>query len=59
MLMSAKVRQMTFDGAATQVIRKQARSEGMTTLYDDGIIKAMQGLTTLEEVCRVAKKNED
>ena len=33
-------------------------SQGMTTLYVDGIRKAMAGVTTLEEVYRVAKKTE-
>jgi type II secretory ATPase GspE/PulE/Tfp pilus assembly ATPase PilB-like protein len=31
----------------------------MTTLYDDGIRKALQGVTTLEEVFRVAKRVEN
>ena len=30
----------------------------MTTLYVDGIRKAMSGVTTLEEVYRVAKRTE-
>ncbi len=31
---------------------------GMTTLYDDGIRKVLRGITTLEEVVRVAKRVE-
>ena len=34
-------------------IERQARKEGMTTMFEDGIIKAAQGITTLEEVMRV------
>jgi type IV pilus assembly protein PilB len=30
----------------------------MTTLYEDGINKALRGITTLEEVFRVAKRVE-
>jgi type IV pilus assembly protein PilB len=30
----------------------------MTTLYDDGIRKVLRGITTLEEVARVAKRVE-
>jgi type IV pilus assembly protein PilB len=30
----------------------------MRTLYVDGVQKAMKGLTTLEEVYRVAKRGE-
>jgi type IV pilus assembly protein PilB len=58
MLMSSKVRELSFEGAATQHIRKAAIERGMVTLYDDGIQKAMRGITTLEEVVRVAKKIE-
>jgi general secretion pathway protein E len=34
-------------------IQKLAIEEGMTTMYENGIIKALQGITTLEEVLRV------
>jgi type II secretory ATPase GspE/PulE/Tfp pilus assembly ATPase PilB-like protein len=30
----------------------------MSTLYDDGIRKVLEGITTIEEVFRVAKKSE-
>ena len=39
-------------------IRKAAISQGMSTLYIDGLRKAMGGVTTLEEVYRVAKRTE-
>jgi type IV pilus assembly protein PilB len=34
-------------------IRAIIRREGMPTMFDDGIMKALQGVTTLEEVLRV------
>jgi type IV pilus assembly protein PilB len=49
---------LAFEGASTQNIRKAAIERGMITLYEDGIQKAMRGITTLEEVVRVAKKVE-
>ncbi|MFO7901459.1 MAG: GspE/PulE family protein, partial [Pirellulaceae bacterium] len=58
MLITAKVRELIFDAAPTTEIRNVAIKEGMSTLYVDGIRKAMQGLTTLEEVYRVAKRVE-
>lgn len=58
MMMTSKIRELTFEGASTQQIRKVAVSQGMNTLYSDGINKAMRGITTLEEVFRVAKKLE-
>ena len=30
----------------------------MSTLYDDGIRKVLEGITTIDEVFRVAKKSE-
>ena len=30
-----------------------AQSQGMITMYQDGILKCLQGITTLEEVNRV------
>ena len=59
MVMSSKIRELAFEGAATQVIRRAAVNLGMTTLYNDGISKVLKGITTLEELVRVAKKVED
>ncbi len=35
------------------VIQKLAMAEGMATMYEDGLLKVIQGSTTLEEVLRV------
>ncbi|VTR91117.1 type ii secretion system protein e : Type II secretion system protein E OS=Planctomyces limnophilus (strain ATCC 43296 / DSM 3776 / IFAM 1008 / 290) GN=Plim_0410 PE=4 SV=1: T2SE_Nter: T2SE [Gemmata massiliana] len=48
--MSSTIRELTFAQAPTQDIRRKARSTGMRTLLDDGILKALKGSTTLEEV---------
>ncbi|MDW8265631.1 MAG: GspE/PulE family protein [Gemmataceae bacterium] len=48
--MNSGVREMTFNQEPTQVIRKKARQLGMRTLLEDGVLKALKGLTTLEEV---------
>jgi len=58
MNMSPKLREMTFKGATMQDIRKMAITEGMVTLYNDGLDKVINGITTLEEVFRVAKQGE-
>jgi type IV pilus assembly protein PilB len=55
MLMSSKIREMTFNEASTSDIRRAAVSEGMKTIYVDGIEKVMRGVTTLEEIYRVAR----
>jgi type IV pilus assembly protein PilB len=50
MKLNAAIREMTFNREATQSIRRQARLLGMKTLLDDGVNKALKGITTLEEV---------
>jgi len=59
LMMSPKIRQQTFDEAPTEEIRRVARSEGMKTLYLDAIDKVMKGVTTVDEVFRVAKRGDD
>ncbi|MBN1854798.1 MAG: type II/IV secretion system protein [Pirellulales bacterium] len=58
MRMTSKIREMTFGGATTHEIREAAIKEGMITLYDDGIMKVLNGVTTVEEVYRVAKRSD-
>jgi type II secretory ATPase GspE/PulE/Tfp pilus assembly ATPase PilB-like protein len=36
-------------------IEDQAKKEGMITLKQDGYLKALEGITSLEEVLRVAE----
>lgn len=57
MTMSSRIRELTFQGASTQEIRKEAVKLGMTTLYDDALLKVCKGITTIDEVFRVAKKS--
>ena len=47
-----------FKGMTTQAIRTEAIKNGMSTLYADGMLKVIRGITTFEEVYRVAKKTE-
>jgi type IV pilus assembly protein PilB len=48
--MTSSMREMTFKREPTQSIRRQARLMGMRTLLEDGLNKALKGITTLEEV---------
>ncbi len=52
--MNADLRNLTFAKSATGEIRAKARSYGMLTLREDGLRKAIQGQTTIDEVLRVA-----
>ncbi len=58
MFMSPKLRELTFGERPTAEIRRVAVVEGMKTLYADGIDKVCRGVTTLDEVMRVAKMSE-
>jgi type IV pilus assembly protein PilB len=58
MIISNKIRELIFQNVGTQELRKMAIAQGMSTLYNDGIRKVLKGVTTLEEVYRVAKKTE-
>ena len=58
MVMNNKIRELAFQGAATTDIRRAAVSTGMTVMFEDGVAKALRGVTTLDEVFRVSKKAE-
>jgi len=51
--MSESIRELIISGATAEKIEKQAKSEGMLSMMEDGIFKAVQGFTTIEEVLRV------
>lgn len=53
MAMNSGIREMTFNREPTQQIRKKARQTGMRTLLEDGLHKALRGLTTLDEVLSI------
>jgi type IV pilus assembly protein PilB len=55
---SPAIREMIVQKAPASAIRKQAVTEGMVTLREDGIQKALKGITTIEEVMRVAYVEE-
>ena len=54
MELNETLRDMTYQTASTDDIRRVARESGMTTLKEDGLRKAKDGKTTLEEVFLVA-----
>lgn len=58
MMINGKLREMMFKGANTRDIRVEAINNGMSTLYADGMLKVIRGITTFEEVYRVAKQTE-
>lgn len=53
MLLSPVVGQMIMQERSAGEINKQAQEEGMITMVQDGFMKALEGMTTIEEVLRV------
>ncbi|MCL5038957.1 MAG: GspE/PulE family protein [Firmicutes bacterium] len=56
---SPAIRALVMERVSSAEIRRQAVREGMATLLEDGLAKARAGLTTLEEVRRVAYSQEE
>jgi type IV pilus assembly protein PilB len=53
MLLSPRIQKAIMERADASVIRAISREEGMQTMLEDGVQKAINGVTTLEEVTRV------
>jgi len=52
---SSSIEKMIMTRATTDQIQQQAINEGMMTMQIDGLIKALRGETTIEEVLRVSR----
>jgi len=50
------IKDLIIKNATSEQIQEQAMDEGMMTMIEDGVFKAVQGLTTIEEVLRVVSE---
>ncbi len=50
------IKSLIMSSATSDDIEKQAKKEGMMTMFEDGIFKASQGITSIEEVLRVTRE---
>ncbi len=50
---TSTIKELIIGGSSDDAIEAQARKEGMLSMSEDGIFKAAQGVTTIEEVLRV------
>jgi len=57
LVMSDPIRRLVMQHADMGKIEELARAEGMRTMYEDGLVKALHGQTTIEEVLRVCTDN--
>ncbi len=52
---SKNIRKLITERADSEIIAKAAMNEGMRSMFEDGLIKVRDGVTSIEEVLRVAK----
>ncbi|PIP55700.1 MAG: hypothetical protein COX06_01905, partial [Candidatus Zambryskibacteria bacterium CG22_combo_CG10-13_8_21_14_all_42_17] len=50
------IKNLIIKGATAGEIEEQAKAEGMMTMIEDGIFKAAQGITSIEDVLRVVSE---
>ena len=58
LVMSDALRRLVLKHADAGQLQAEAQREGMDTMYEDGLRKAVAGLTTIEEVLRVTTQQE-
>ncbi|MEN1727183.1 MAG: type II secretion system ATPase GspE, partial [Pseudomonadota bacterium] len=56
LILSEDIRRMVMKHATSTEIESQARVEGMRTMYEDGLLKALKGMTSAEEILRVTQE---
>ncbi|HSA82385.1 MAG TPA: type II secretion system ATPase GspE [Geminicoccaceae bacterium] len=56
LVITDRIRQLILRRAEANELHRAAVEEGMRTMYDDGMLKALAGRTTIEEVLKVTRK---
>ena len=56
LVMSPSIENVVVKRSPASLIEAEAKKEGMLTMRQDGILKVLKGLTTYEEILRVASK---
>ncbi|MBI2462788.1 MAG: Flp pilus assembly complex ATPase component TadA [Candidatus Spechtbacteria bacterium] len=50
------IKKLIMESASSDQIEEQAKKDGMLTMLEDGLMKAVQGITSIEEVLRVMRE---
>jgi len=58
MPITEELKELILDGAPTSEIKRMAMSQGMRSLRQSGIIKLIQGITTIKEVFRTTVRDD-
>lgn len=59
LILTPNIKALILERAQEYRIRDQARLEGMTTLRENGVALALEGVTTLDEIVRVTVGDQD
>ena len=54
--MSSGIRKLIMKNATSEEIEEEARREGMLSMRDEGLMRAVQHVTSIEEVLRVTSE---
>ena len=57
--MTDELERIVLTNISEEELRKEAQRQGMITMFQDGIIKVLKGLTSLEELLTVAQEAEE
>jgi general secretion pathway protein E len=55
-LITDNLRGLILKHADAGQLQQAAQAEGMHTMYEDGLLKAVAGITTIDEVLRVTQE---
>ena len=58
-VLDEEMHRVIMSGADATVLHAAARRQGMTTLYEDGLRKVVQGVTSMEELLRVTQDQSE
>ncbi|MFC1757015.1 GspE/PulE family protein [Patescibacteria group bacterium] len=56
LMVTETIKELMMKNVISDQLEDQAKKEGMLTMFEDGIVKAVQGTTSLEEVFRVTRE---
>jgi general secretion pathway protein E len=56
LLISSEIRKLISNNADAEVIYQAARKEGLRVMYEDGMRKVAEGITTIQEVLRITQE---
>ncbi len=59
LVVNDEVRALIVKSVEASIIKRKAVEYGMRTLVEDGAIKILEGVTTVEEVFRVAQASDE